>query len=241
MLASRRNRIVIDFNNKLPGVSSRPRRKGRLSRILLILAFGALGIAVIVLAAGFFWWQRYKTTPMYSLALLVDAVHRQDLTTVDQIVNADKIGARLSNEISQRAASRYGMAIDATIRQRVESMVPALMPRVKQTIRDEIVKSMSDASKQTASRPFFITALTLPYTLKITNETDTAKVTLPNSESELSLERNGERWQIVAIKDSTLVQRIVDQLTADLPAITAPLDQLSTGRPPGSRARRRRR
>ena len=240
-MLARRNRIVIDLNNKLPGVSSRARRKGRMSRILLILAFLALGITVIVLAAGFFWWQRYKTTPAYSLALLVDAVHRQDLATVDQIVNMDKIGAGLSGEISERAISRYGMALDPAGRQRVESLIPALMPRVKQTIRDEVVKSMRDGSQQAASRPFFITALTIPYAVNITDESDGAKVTLPNSKTELSLERNGERWQIVAIKDSSLVQRIVDQLTEDLPAIAAPIDPLSAGRPPGSRGRRRRR
>jgi hypothetical protein len=240
MLDSRRNRIVIDFNNKLPGVT-RARSKGRLSRILLLLTLVAAVVIVIVLAAAFFWWRHYKTTPAYSLALLVDAVHREDLNAVDQIVNGDKISAGLSNEISDRVAGRYGLAFDDSVRQRVESLMPALMPRIKQTVRDELVKGMRDASKESANRPFPIVALTLPYAVKITSEGDNAKVTLPNNETELSVERNGGRWQIVGIKDSSLVQRIVDQLSGDLPAIAAPLDQLSPGRPPGSRPRRRRR
>ena len=40
---------------------------------------------------AFLWWQHYQTTPAYSLAVLVDAAQRNDMTGVDKIVDTDKI------------------------------------------------------------------------------------------------------------------------------------------------------
>jgi uncharacterized membrane protein len=242
MVESRRKKIVIDFDNKPPPTgAARPRRKGRLGRLLLILALVAMGFGVVAVAGGYFWWQYYKSTPAYSLALLVDAVQQEDMTTIDQLVNTDKVATNVSSELAQKAAGRYGAALEPAARQQVEALVPALMPKVKQTLRDEVVKSVRELSQNTQRRPFIIVALALPYVVKITTENDTAKVAVPNSETELTLQRNGERWQIVGIKDSALVQRLVDRMAEDLPAITPPsLEGLLQGRPPGSRSRRRR-
>lgn len=236
-----RKRIVIDFDNRHTGVGApRIRRKGRLSRVLLILFLVTAGIATVVSAVAFFWWQHYKTTPAYSLALLIDAAQREDAGTMEQLINTDKLATNLSSELSQKAASRYGMALEVAARQQVETLVPALLPRVKQTISDEVVNSLREVSPQTQKRPFIIKAIALPYALSITTQNDRAQVTIPKRETELTLERNGQRWQVVGIKDEALVQRLVDQLTADLPPI-APPSGTTIGRPPGSRGKRRRR
>ncbi len=242
MIDTRRKKIVIDFDNKPPASgAARPRRKSRLGGVLLILAFAAVALGVVAVAGAYFWWQNYKSTPAYSLALLVDAVQKEDMTTIDQLVDSDKVATNLSNELAQKAAGRYGAALEPAARQQVEALVPALIPKVKQTLRDEVVKSVRELSQNTQQRPFIIVALALPYAVKITTENDTAKVVVPDRETELTLQRNGERWQIVGIKDNLLVQRLVDRLAEDLPAITPPtLDGLLQGRPPGSRRRRRR-
>lgn len=239
---TQRKRIVIDFGNKLPGAGGqRPRGKGGLSRVLLFLAVLVVGVVMLAIAGGYFWWQHYKTTPAYSLAVLVDAARRDDATTIDQIVNSEKVATNLSGEIAQKAAGRYGMALEATARQRVDALIPALMPRVKQSLREEIVKTVSDVSPNTARRPLFLVALAVPYAVKITTEKQTAKVSIPNRETQLTMERNGDRWQVVGIQDAALVQRLVDRLAEDLPAIAPPVQGVMPGRPPGSRGRRRRR
>jgi hypothetical protein len=207
----------------------------------MILALVAVAFGVVAIAGGYLWWQSYKSTPGYSLALLVDAVQKEDLTTIDQLVDSDKIATNMSKELAEKAAGRYGAALEPAVRQQVDALVPSLMLQVKQTLRDEVVKSVRELSQHTQQRPFIIVALALPYVVKITSENDTAKVAVPNRDTELTLQRNGERWQIVGIKDNSLVQRLVDRFAEDMPAITPPsLDSVLRGRPPGSGRRRRR-
>ena len=43
------------------------------------------------LVVGFFYWQSIKTTPQYSLALLVDAARRDDQAEIDKLVNVDAV------------------------------------------------------------------------------------------------------------------------------------------------------
>jgi len=88
-MKSKRNRIVIDFNNPSPaaGVSTFGRRRpGRAGRVLAIIGI-ALVVIVIGIAAGvYFWWQHYKAQPAYTLALLVDAAQRNDNQEIDRIL-----------------------------------------------------------------------------------------------------------------------------------------------------------
>ncbi|HEY0385675.1 MAG TPA: hypothetical protein VGC64_06665, partial [Pyrinomonadaceae bacterium] len=42
---------------------------------------------------------------------------------------------------------------------------------------------------------------------------------------ELTMQRNGERWKIIGVKDEILAKRVVDNIARDLPAIGAPLEK----------------
>ena len=70
-------------------------------------------------------------------------------------------------------------------------------------------------------KPFTVVAIGLPYFVNITTKGDTAKIVaaLRDRQVELTMERYGERWKVTAIKDDPIVQRIVDELIRDLPAI----------------------
>src|SRR6266487_3542556 len=86
----RRNRIVINLDN--PQASRRTARNARRwTRVLTTLAAIAVGTVIVIAAAAYAWWQHYKTAPAYSLALLIDDVQRNDVTTVHQLVDADKV------------------------------------------------------------------------------------------------------------------------------------------------------
>ena len=76
------SRIVINFERARQMVHA-PKRGSRGAKILGVIAL-LLGLVVIVaLVGGYFWWQSYKSKPAYSLALLVDAVERNDTKTID--------------------------------------------------------------------------------------------------------------------------------------------------------------
>ena len=216
---SRRKRIVINLDQA--GGKGIPRRGRRWRKVPAVL--GVIVVAMVVLAAAgaYLWWAHYKTTPAYSLALLVDAAQRDDMATVDQQVDTDKILNDLAAKVTEKAVSRYGSILSSPARSRLEGLINSLLPGVKQTVRDVFAKRVQEISHKSEYKPFAVVAIGLPYFVNITTKGDTAKiVTVPRDRLvELTMERYGERWKVTAIKDDPIVQRIVDELIGDLPAI----------------------
>lgn len=220
----RRKRLVISFEQPR-GAKVSTRKRGRRWPKLLA-ALGIVIVTVTVLAAGgaFLWWQHYKTTPAYSVALLVDAVQRNDVVVVGQIVDVDKIVDNLAGEVTQKTVARYGATLSPALRGRVEALVPSLLPSVKQKVHDSLVKRLREISEKSEPKPFVILAIGLPYLVDITRDGDSAKAIAPlqDREIELTLQRNGDLWRVTAMKDDTVVQGIVDDIIREFPAIGSP-------------------
>src|SRR6266576_7023976 len=109
---SSRRRIVVSLGQTSPENAparspSRPlaplpraMRRSRARRVLAIIALLLVVLVLLAAGGGFLWWQHYKTTPAYSLAVLVDAAQRNDLAGVDKIVDTDKIVDNLAVQVS---------------------------------------------------------------------------------------------------------------------------------------------
>src|SRR4030095_11549701 len=92
------------------GRSAAPRRRSSSRRgvglvlgliaILLVLIVGGLAVG------GYFWWQHYQSSPAYSLAVLVDATHRNDRQTIDGILDTDKIATDFVSQIRAQVPAR---------------------------------------------------------------------------------------------------------------------------------------
>src|SRR5947207_4175501 len=153
----KRNRIVIDFDNK-EAARARPRRKsGRgVGRVLLFIAVILLLIVGALGAGGFFWWRHYQSSPAYSLALLVDATQRNDTQAIDSILDTDKIATDFVSQIRARvsAASLWASQVDLA---KMSSSA-----NVKQTLRDQLVKELQRLTDVAAGKPFVIIALAVP-------------------------------------------------------------------------------
>ena len=111
-------------------------RKSRVGKVLAILGIGLIVVLLCVAAGVFFWWRHYQATPAYSLAVLVDAAQRNDMATVDKIVDTDKIVDNFVTQVSEKAAGRYGPALSVVVRKEIDGLVPSLMPAIKQSVRD---------------------------------------------------------------------------------------------------------
>jgi hypothetical protein len=218
------SRVVIQLDRQQPGVRAAglmAPRNGRVWKILAILV--AIIVLIVLCFAGgaFLWWQHYKTTPAYALALLVDAAQRNDMEGVDKIIDTDKIVDNFTAEVIDKAAGRYGAALSGAARKQIESLAPKVLPIIKQKVRDGVAARVKEISEGANHKPFIVIALGLPYVVNIATEGDTAKATTVVREQkvELDLQRRNDGWTVVAVHDDALVQKMIDEVIKELPAV----------------------
>jgi len=217
-----RQRIVINLDGQREGAKP-VRKRRRWVRVLAILAL--LGLIGVVGAGvgGFFWWRHYQSTPTYAATLLVDAAQRNDVAAFEKLINDDEVAKNMLASVSQKAAARYGYAINSSIQQRIDGLMPTLLPQLKQTIHAEVVKELQDFAAKSEPRPFILLVVTVPRLMTVTTAGDTAnvKAPLPERTIEFTMQRDAERWRVTDFKDDVLVQRVVDNVMKELPAIGA--------------------
>jgi len=219
-----RQRIVINVDGPETGTVQRPRNGGRKPRrwlrVLAILAGLVLVLVVVAAVGGFLWWRHYQTTPAYTVTVMIDALQRNDLAEFDKHVNYDEIAKNMVASITQKAAGRYGLALNSAVQAQIEKQVPTL-PSLKQTIHDEVAKDVTEFATIMGPRGFITLLFLLPRYTTITGEGDTANVKawLPDRVIEMTMKRDGDRWQVTEVKDDLIVQHVVDNVMKELPAI----------------------
>ena len=219
-----RQRIVINVDGPPDEATKRvrTRRKGnRWLRVLAILSGLVLVVVVVAVVGGFLWWRNYQSTPTYTLTLLIDAAQRNDPAEFQKRLNDDEIAKNMVASVSQKAAARYGLAFNSSVQQRIETTVPSLLPRLKQTIHDEVVKQIKVFASKSEPKPFILLVVAVPKLITVTTEGNTARVKAPLDDRtiELTMQRDADLWKVTEFKDDVLVQRVVDNVMRELPAI----------------------
>jgi hypothetical protein len=218
-----RKRIVIDLDAPQGGPAARARvgKRGRWRRILALLMFVVLFVVLAAIVGGFFGWRYYQSTPSYTLTLMIDAAQRNDVAEFQKRIDDEEIAKNMLASVSQKAAGRYGFALNSSIQQRIDTILPTLLPGLKETVHDEVVKEIKEFASKSEPRPFIFLLVTVPSLMKITTEGDTAKATaaLGDRTIEMTMRRDSERWKVIEFKDDAVVQRVVDSVMKELPAI----------------------
>jgi hypothetical protein len=218
-----RKRIVIDLDAPQGGPAARARvgKRGRWRRILALLMFVVIFVVLAAIVGGFFGWRYYQSTPSYTLTLMIDAAQRNDVAEFQKRIDDEEIAKNMLASVSQKAAGRYGFALNSSIQQRIDTIVPTLLPGLKETVHDEVVKEIKEFASKSEPRPFIFLLVTVPSLMKITTEGDTAKATAALSDRtiEMTMRRDSERWKVIEFKDDAVVQRVVDSVMKELPAI----------------------
>lgn len=220
-----RQRIVINLDGPATETVQRPRagarKPRRWLRVLAILVGLVLVIVVVAAVGGFLWWRHYQTTPAYTLTLLADAAQRNDVAEFEKRINDDEIAKNMAASVSEKAAARYGLALNDSIKQQIDRLIPSLLARMKQNIHDEVVKDIREFASKSEPRGFAVLVFLVPKFTTITTEADTAKVKVPLMDRgiELTMQRDADRWKVTEFKDDVVVQRVVDNVMKELPAI----------------------
>lgn len=212
-------RIVINLE---PGNKPPARRKSRRwPKILALLALVLVVVIGLAAVGGFFWWRHYQSTPAYSLTLLVDAAQRGDVEEFAKRIDDEEIARNMAALVSKKASSRYGLAMSSFTQQKIDQAMPALLPRLKQTIHEEVAKEIKNLASVSEPKPFILLLVTVPSLVKITTEGDIAKAAsaVADSSFELTMRRDADRWKVTGFNNDAVVQRVVDSMMKDLPAI----------------------
>jgi hypothetical protein len=212
----KRNRIVINLDEKQSGRGARGRSGG--GRPLLIIAIILLIVIGGLAAGGYFWWRHYQSSPAYSLALLVDAAQRNDGATVDGILDTGKISDDLVAQVRQKLPSS---PVDSSLWPApLDSIKTAASAKLKQTVHDQLMKEVQQLTDAAAGKPFIIVALAVPRFVDINEQDKVAHATanIKDQQIQLTMESDGQRWRIVAIKDDKLARMVADSLVHSVPA-----------------------
>lgn len=176
----------------------------------LILVIGGIG--------GYFYWRSLKKTPQYSLALIVDAARRDDRKAIDALIDSDAAVGDFMPQITAKAVELYGRNLPPATIARVEQIAQPVLPVVKQRARAEIPNLIREKTKQFEKVPFWAMVVGASRFLDIAKETDRAfiKSKMADRPLELTMKRNGERWQVVGLKDEELSKRIAEKIGQEI-------------------------
>jgi Ni,Fe-hydrogenase maturation factor len=207
----KRNRIVINMD------SPRPRKRGRLGRVLLIVAVVLLLIVGGLGTGGYFWWRNFQNGPAYALAVMVDAVQRNDAATFDKMIDPDKISADFVSQVRDKMSGSLAASLSSAQTDAVNAAVSA---KLKQTIHEQLINELRGLTEVAKGKPLFIVALGVPYFADIKQENSSASATV-NIKSEvikLNMQAEDNRWRIVAVQDEKLATMVADAVVKSVPA-----------------------
>jgi uncharacterized membrane protein len=212
---AKRNRIVIDLQKARTEGQGRVRagRSGRVGRILGIIAVVLVVIIIGAAAGGYFWWRHYQTQPAYSIALLVDASQRKDTAEIDRLLDMDKITSDFLAQVQARVPAAAQSASQG------DSLIATLTPKLKPTVRDELIKEVRRVTERANGKPFSLIALAVPFlvTVKQDGKAATAEMKFQDEEIRLTMQAEADSWRIVAMQDDKLADIVADHVKKALP------------------------
>lgn len=197
---------------------------GRESQPLRIIRWIARLIVLVLLVCGigaYFYYQSLKSTPQYSLALLVDAAKRNDQATIDSVVSVDAVVDDFVPQIISKAGELYGRGLPPSVLDKLAGIATPILPAVKDRARAELPRLMRDRVEPFPNAPFPALVLDVSRYLDITVTGDSAIVRskFPEYPLELKMRQNGDLWQVTSVKDEQVATDIARRIGQQIIAI----------------------
>ena len=189
-----------------------PKPRG-MKKALAIIGIALVFVLVVGAVGGFVYWQSLKSSPQYSLALLVDAARRNDQKALDELLDTDAVVDDFMPQVSDKAVELYGRGLAPSTIQKLALAVSPLVPSIKEFARKEVPAAIREKTKPFESYPFWAIAIGAGRYLEIVEEGDKAyvKSRIPQHQLELTMKRKGDIWQVIAVRDEALARRIAEK------------------------------
>jgi hypothetical protein len=194
-----------------------------LKRVFFVSGIIVLVIAVAGAVGGYFYWRHLKSTPQYSLALIVEAARVGDQAALDSLVDSDAVVDDFVPQITDKAVELYGRGLPPEIVARVAAAAEPVMPILKSRVRAELPRLIRRETERFREVPFAAMVFAAERYLEIDKNGTEAIVRsrLPQHGFEVRMRQNGERWQIVAVQDSALAEQIAKAIGEQIIAVAS--------------------
>jgi len=198
-----------------------PKKRGRLGKILGIFA-AIVGVILLVSAiSGYFYWQSLKKTPQYSLALLIDAARNEDQKTIDSLVDTNAVVDDFMPQITDKAVELYGKGLPQATIAKVAQVAAPVLPAIKDRAKAELPRVIREKTDKFSSVPFFAIVIGADRYLEInqTGDLATVKSKIVERPLEVKMKKNGDKWQVIGVKDEQLATRIAQKVGQEIIAV----------------------
>jgi hypothetical protein len=193
---------------------------GRIIRRILI---ALVVVVVLFTAAGCLYWRSLRSTPQYSLALLIDAARHDDKKAVGDLVDTDKVVDDFVPQIMSSAVEMYGRGLPPQTINNLTVVAQPIMQALKDRARAEVPRVIRERTSKFDYVPFAAIVMGADRYLDIKISGDMADVTskIPDKPLEVRMQRVGDHWQVVGVGDKDLADKIARTVGQQIIAVAA--------------------
>ena len=192
-------------------------------RPFVIVGTALLTLIVVGVIGGLIYYRSLRETPQYSLALLIDAAKRDDKTDIDSLIDTGAVVDDFVPQVTGKAIELYGRGQKPETLAQLAKIAEPILPAVKERAAAELPRVIRDRTERFGYVPFFAMVIGADQYLDITVNGDTARVSskLEDHPLEMTMRKNGERWQIVGVTDEQLATDIARKIGQEIIAIAS--------------------
>src|SRR5215467_6063545 len=117
-------------------------------RIVRVVLISLALLVVVITAAGCLYWRSLRTTPQYSLALLIDAARRNDKAAIGELVDTDRVVDSFVPQIMSSAVDMYGRGLPQQTINNLAIVAQPVVPALKDRARTEVPKVIRDRTSK---------------------------------------------------------------------------------------------
>ncbi|HQZ83603.1 MAG TPA: hypothetical protein PLR83_10295 [Pyrinomonadaceae bacterium] len=192
-----------------------------MAKVFKIAGITVAAFAVFAGVAAMLYWQSLKTTPQYSLALVVDAAKRDDQAELDSLVDVDAITDNFTPQVTAKAVEMYGKGLPPSVIARLRTIALPVMPLVRDRARAALPKLIREQVEEFGNVPFPLIVAGADRYLRVETKGDVAIVEskIPDRPLRLKMTRVGTRWKVTGFEDDALATDIARRIGEELVAI----------------------
>ena len=187
-------------------------------RLLVITSSVVLSTLLIAGVVGFIYYRSLRGTPQYSIALLIDAAKRDDKAEIDSLIDIDAVVDDFLPQITGKAVELYGRGLSPAVISKMAVIATPILPAVKQRARAELPRVIRDRSEEFGYVPFFgmVMGAQRYLDINITGDTAIVKSKVKDHPLEMTMQRQGDKWRIIGVKDEPLATDIARKIGQEI-------------------------